>query len=349
MDNLGLQTFADKNLKGKVCLSPFVSFEISVNGDTSLCHCNAWMPSPVGNLFESSLEEILSNQKSQAIRKSIIDGNYRYCNEQTCGVLNHNQLNEGDTIPGVIQQLLDDSTRYVMPHEIRIAGDLTCNLSCPSCRLEIIKSSPEEIERRRQLGKQLSKNLFSVPTSKQIRVHVSTSGEIFASPLLLEFVQNMPVNEFPGLELCIQTNGLLMADRWERLGVMSDRVSMITVTTDAARADTYEKLRRGGKWDNVNRNLKWLQQKKQETKMAFHMRMVVQYDNYQEIEEFYNYSKQLGADVVEYGRITDWGTFGNQFHKHDVFDPNHPEYQPAQDILNRIKAKPDIFLSGGLS
>lgn len=348
MDELGLVTFADKNLKGKVCLSPFISFEISVNGDISLCHCNAWMPSPVGNLFESSLEEILSNQKSRAIRQSIIDGNYRYCNEKTCGVLNHNQLNQGNTVPPVVQQLLDDSTRYVMPHEIRIAGDLTCNLSCPSCRIKIIKSSPEEIDRRKQLGRQLSQNLFSFPTTKQIKIHVSTSGEIFASPLLLEFVQNMPVDDFPGLELCIQTNGLLMENRWERLGAMADRVTMITVTTDAARPDTYEKLRRGGNWHTLEQNLKWLQQKKQDTAMKFHMRMVVQHGNYQEIEEFYNYSKQLGADVVEYGRITDWGTFGNRFVEHDVFDPAHPEHNQAQQYLNLIRDKSDIFLSGGI-
>lgn len=348
--NAGLIKFSKKSLKGQVCLSPFVSIEVDVNGDVSLCPCNAWMPSKVGNLFDSSLQHMLSNQLSTEIRRSIIDGTYEYCNEITCGVLNQNQLNQGNNIPQRVQHLLTDSALFQMPYEIRLAGDVTCNLSCPSCRTRVIKPTAEELEQRRQLGATLSKNLFSVPTDQRIRVHTSTSGELFASPLLMEFVRSMPVDSFPGLELCIQTNGLLAQRNWHNLGKMADRVTMITVTTDAARPNTYKQLRRGGRWQDLQHALAWISNKKSQTGMELSMRMVVQQANYQEIAEFYDMSLSLNADVIEYSRILDWGTFTpSEFRKIDVFDPKHAEYTSAQAILDQVKVLPKTFLCGGLS
>ena len=348
--NAGLIKFSKKSLKGQVCLSPFVSIEVDVNGEVSLCSCNAWMPSKVGNLFDTSLQDMLSNQFSTEIRRSIIDGTYEYCNENTCGVLNQNQLNQGSNIPERVQQLLTDSALFQMPYEIRLAGDVTCNLSCPSCRTHVIKPTANELDQRRQLGAVLSKNLFSVPSTQRIRVHTSTSGELFASPLLLEFVRSMPVDDFPGLELCIQTNGLLAQRNWHQLGKMADRVTMITVTTDAARANTYEQLRRGGRWKDLQRSLDWISNKKSQTGMELSMRMVVQQANYQEIAEFYDMSMSLNADVIEYSRILNWGTFTpSEFNQTDVFAPTHSEYAQAQAILDQVKVLPKSFLCGGLS
>ena len=108
------------------------------------------MPSKVGNLLINSLDEILSNTGSTNIRQSIINGTYDFCNENTCGVLKHTQLNDKENVGDDIKPLLLDSSRYIMPKEIWISGDRTCNLSCPSCRTEIIKNSDiqnEHLER----------------------------------------------------------------------------------------------------------------------------------------------------------------------------------------------------------
>jgi len=344
-----LKRFLPKNLPDQICLSPFVSMSLSADGGVTLCGCSGWLPSEVGNLLNHSLDEILANVDSTAIRQSIIDGTYDFCNESTCGVIKHHQLGSKTIFDNQVQELFTDAARYIMPREIFIAGDVTCNLSCPSCRKHVIKNSDEDHARLENLGRILKSNLFCTPTDQVIRLHISTSGELFASPMLLAFVNDIPVDDFPRARLDIQTNGLLVPERWHRLGSMQDRVDSITVTVDAARPDTYERLRRGGTWTGIQTALTWIADKKLQNNMKFKTRMVVQHDNFEEMLEFYDMCKNLGVDVIEYTRITNWGTYTrDEFALVDVFDPAHTQHQQAQQCLDQIKNLFGVFLHGGL-
>jgi len=344
-----IRKFPKKALQGKICLSPFVSVSIGVDGSVRLCGCSGWMPSSVGNIFNQTIGEILSNVYSQDIRRSIADGTYEYCNEKTCGIINSNQLNTIDTTPPAVLSILQDPSLYNIPNEIVVAGDATCNLSCPSCRTKIIKNTDEEANRNQLLGKRLMENLFSQPSDNSIRLHVSTSGELFASPLLMSFVSGIQINNFPNLSLCIQSNGIMAPQNWHKLGKMQQRVSKITVTVDAARPDTYAKLRRGGTWDKITNALEWLSNKKKENGMEYVLRMVAQQDNYAEIVEFYEMAKKYNADGVEYTRLSDWFTYSKfEFQQHDIFDPAHAEYAQAQLMLDQVKHLPDVYIHGGL-
>lgn len=345
-----IKKFPIKNFGGQICLSPYTSIEIGLDGDIRLCECAAWMPTTVGNLLQNTLQQILSNELSKSIRNSIKKGTYEYCDEHTCGVIANKQLTTIDCVAPEYQECVRNPDIFLMPHIIRMAGDLTCNLSCPSCRQIVIKTSSDQIQTQENIGRIISENLFSQPSDMHITLHVSTSGEIFASPFLLKFVSSIPLQNYPRLDLQIQTNGLLAPKKWSRLGDMQHRVKKITVTTDAARQATYEKLRRGGKWEDIQKALDWISKKKSENNMQISMRMVVQRENYQEIEEFYQQAKSIGADIVEYARLTDWGTYGQDgFAQNDVFDIKHPEYSNAQYFLNKVKHYEDIFLCGGLS
>ena len=341
--------FPPKQFAGKICLSPFVSVEVTYTGQVRLCGCAAWMPATVGNLFDNSIGELLSSALAQDIRRSIGDGSYRYCDADTCGIIRSNGLNDIDNIPQSVQWQLEDSQRWVMPHEIFFAGDVTCNLSCPSCRTEVQLTTEDERERQEELGQRLKQNLFSSPTDQTIRLHLSTSGELFASPMLLRFVNGIRSEDFPNLKICIQTNGLLMPHRWHRLGAMTDHVEKITITVDAARGDTYEKLRRGGSWRDMQHTLAWTQAQCAKQGIKLHLRMIAQLDNYKEIVEFYDMAHDFGADCVEYARIHNWGTFSiEQFFALDVFDNLHPQYTEAQEQLNQVRNQPDVLLFGGL-
>lgn len=351
INNNLVKLFPKKNFQGKICLSPYVSIEVNLKGDVRLCGCLSWMPTTVGNLFENTIDEILSSPLSQSIRASIASGTYEYCNEKDCGVMYRpGGLNSADLLPPAVAEMVQDSSKYLMPNEISLAIDATCNLSCPSCRTSVIKNNTKTIEQLVELGNKLRANLFTIPTDQSIRLHTSTSGELFASPLLLSFVNSIPIDDFPNLNLCIQTNGLMAQRNWHKLGPIQSRVGKITVTSDAARAATYEKLRRGGTWPNIQKSLKWISDKKKENGMQLHMRMVVQHSNYQEMSEFYEQAIALGADEIEYARLFDWATYSaDEFQHHDVFNPAHPEYPQAQAALNQVKHLPKVFFYGGLS
>lgn len=324
-----------------------MSISIDINGNVSLCGCLGWLPTTIGNLLQTSLQDMLKSTLAQDIRQSVISGSYEYCNEKTCGVINNNQLNTIDTLPVNILPLLQDSTMFVLPYEISIAGDLTCNLSCPSCRTHVIKTSPDQIENQQSLGKILSQNIFTTPTSQKINLTLSTSGELFASARLLSFVSSIDLDNFPNVTLKVQTNGLLCERNWHKLGMAQSRVNHLTITFDAARAETYEVLRRGGTWKELIAAMEFLSNKKKQTGMIFNTRMVVQQQNYKEMLEFYNLSLEYAADRVEFVRLTDWHTYGRTFDTHDVLNQNHPEFAQAHHIVNQVAKLPMTWLAGG--
>lgn len=320
---------------------------VDINGNVILCGCLGWMPATIGNLFQSPLQDLLNSALAQDIRQSIINGSYEYCNEKTCGIINNNQLNQIDTVPDNVIPLLENSKKFILPYEIVIAGDLTCNLSCPSCRTHVIKQAPAQIQQQKQLGKILSQNIFTTPTDQKINLILSTSGELFASSMLLSFVSSIDFDKFPNVTLKVQTNGLLCEQNWHKLGAAQSRIENITITFDAASAETYEILRRGGTWKELVAAMKFLSNKKRDIGMIFNTRMVVQQQNYQEMLEFYNFSLEHGADRVEFVRLSDWKTYGSNFLLKDVLDHNHPEFAQAQEMIKKIANLPHTWLAGG--
>lgn len=338
--------FPAKQFQGKICLSPFVMMEVTIDGDVRLCGCAGWMPTTVGNLFQQSIKEILSSPLACKIRQTIIDGTYTYCDDKVCGVMLNNQLNDINNIPLKVRDLITDSTKFRLPHEISIAGDLTCNLTCPSCRTAVIKNTEQQIQKNQQLGEILANSLFSMPTDDPIHLIVSTSGEIFASALLLQFVNSIPVQKFPGLTLDIQTNGLLMPTRWDRLGAAQSHVKKLTMTLDAARSETYEIVRRGGAWPDAMAAMNFIKTLKAQG-IQISLRMVVQRQNYKEVIEFYNLARQYDVDQVEYLRLSDWRTWSNnEFRLNDVFDHQHPERKQALELMNLVKQLDRVFIVG---
>jgi len=342
-----LQTFPQKQFQGKYCLSPFVMIEVTVSGEVRMCGCGAWMPTTIGNLKETTLVDMLQSELASRIRQSIIDGSYTFCDEKSCGVISNNSLNTIDTLPPEILALLDDATKFIMPHHISFQGDSTCNLSCPSCRTHIIKIPPEQKQQQIELGKILADNLFSVPSNKKIKLETSGAGEVFASQMLMNFINSIDIEKFPNLELDIGTNGLMCEKNWHRISKQHDAINKITVSIDASEADTYEKLRRGGKWPALLDAMNFLKEQKQRYNFLLHTRLIVQQQNYKEMHSFYNLCQTWDVDTVEYSRVTNWGTWTfMEYNFHDVFTSDHPEYALAKIELVKVKQLPNVWFAG---
>jgi len=338
--------FASKSLTGKYCLSPFVMVEVEVNGNIRLCGCGAWQPITVGNLFQNSLKDILSSEKASAVRQSIIDGTYHFCNEKMCGVIANDELNTIDTVPPEVKKLLADSSKFQMPNYISIQGDEVCNLSCPSCRPKVIKPDIRELESKNKLAKIMHDNLFSIPTDQIITLHVSGSGEVFASPFLLKMVSSIDLVKFPNTKLCLQTNGLLAPRKWHHFQHLESVISHVVVSIDAATADTYEYLRRGGKWEQLNNAMTFLQQKKQQIGFELRTRMTVQDRNADEILQFYEFSKSFNTDRIEYTKIDNWWWTTEYYQHQNVFDPSHKKYNNVIQQLSEVRKLPGVWLHG---
>jgi MoaA/NifB/PqqE/SkfB family radical SAM enzyme len=111
-----------KYLKSRFCPNPFERFEISDKGEVFVC-CPSYLPKSIGNIYDSSVEEIWNSEAASEIRASILDGTFKYCSRTFCG-----------DIASMSLPPKQETSLPPMPPKIHLSYDPACNLSCPSCR-----------------------------------------------------------------------------------------------------------------------------------------------------------------------------------------------------------------------
>ena len=72
----------------------------------------------------------------------------------------------------------------------------------------------------------MNRQLFNGSSDEEIQITLSTSGEVFASPLLLGFLETFPIEQYPNARFRIQTNGLLLKKRWNRISHLRDKIDL---------------------------------------------------------------------------------------------------------------------------
>ena len=81
--------------------------------------------------------------------------------------------------------------------------------------------------------------------------------------------------------------------------------------------------------------------------MELRLRMVVQKDNFAQMEDFYHMAQNFSADLVEFSTILNWGTYSNdEFSDIDVFDSKHPMNNEALEMYNRVKGLNNVLFFG---
>jgi MoaA/NifB/PqqE/SkfB family radical SAM enzyme len=259
-------------------------------------------------------------------------------------------LNDRSNIPPNIAQQLDDPTRYQTPTTIGFNIDRVCNLSCPSCRTSVIKNTEEQIAKQQQIIDTVVANLIPKQSDCDLEFITSGAGEVFASNMVMSVLQQLSLDKLPRLRINLHTNGLLAPSKWHQIQHIESAVCSVTVSIDAATADTYQQVRRGGHWPDLIAAMKFLQNKKQKLGFKLRARMIVQQRNYAEAEEFYHLCQEFGVDRIEYSRLNNWNTWNRQeFLQHDVFNPAHPERSEALQVMSTVKTLPNTWFEGNFS
>jgi MoaA/NifB/PqqE/SkfB family radical SAM enzyme len=107
------------------------------------------------------------------------------------------------------------------------------------------------------------------------------------------------------------------------------------VSIDAARADTYERLRRPAKWSLLMKNLELMAGMRRAGSIRrLQVNFVVQEENYREIPEFVELGARMGVDSIWLQRLTNYGAYGEAaFAKADITSPAHPQHAALLEIL----------------
>src|SRR5262249_40692202 len=143
------------------------------------------------------------------------------------------------------------------------------------------------------------------------QAYVCGGGEAFSSRHIRSILSALNRDEYPGLYLHLISNGqLITPQRWNEYPDLPEMIWTISISIDAARPETYEKLRRPGKWAPLMRNLEHIAAMRRAGKIRnFWINFVVQKANYREMLDFVALGERLGVDKVWFQRVTNYGAY----------------------------------------
>jgi len=325
------------------CSKPFSWFEVSsgtglADGDTFVC-CPTWLSKPIGNVSRSSVEEVWNSPTAADIRRSILDGSFEYCSKTLCPFLvrPHGPVQAAaDVVDPLLRRAIDENLTVLPwgPLEVIASFDRSCNLSCPSCRTEVIMAH----DRREQI-ETIQTKLENGALKDATYLHITGSGDPFGSPFFRTWLQKMKRANMPKLErIHLHTNALLWTKRvWKTIaGEIRGLIRSAEISIDAATPATYAVNRRGGQFERLLDNLEFISSELRANGPLdwVGFSMVVQQNNFAEMPEFVRLGKRFKADTVYFSQLVNWGTFTDEeYRSRAVHLPAHVGHPQFLEVL----------------
>ena len=319
-------------------------------GDVFMC-CSSWLKTPpIGNIKHQSVDEIWNGEKAQEIRRSILDGSFKYCDRTRCPFLQSIscEVQRVETVKDEELKTIIENQLTILPYgprEIDCSFDRSCNLSCPSCRSRVLIDSAHEHEILNIQSKLENEIMKAVHV-----LSISSSGDPFGSPFYRKWLQTMNIKKIPHLkQIRLHTNALLWTPKmWSTIPKETQEVVKSTIISiDAGRPETYSINRRGGSFERLLENLDFISALRKCGPLE-HVKisMVVQTNNFQEMPDFLQIGKHYNFDSVYFSQLVNWGTFSEEeYSDRAVHLPGHPRNMEFIDMLkNEIFYDPIVHL-----
>jgi MoaA/NifB/PqqE/SkfB family radical SAM enzyme len=167
-------------------------------------------------------------------------------------------------------------------------------------------------------------------------LNIGRNGEPFDSRHYMRILSALHSDQHPNLQVALLTNGLGLTkqrlSQFEQRGVLFESVE---VAVDAATAETYEALRRRGRFPVLLENLSAISEFRRRGAIR-HLALsyVVQASNYREMASFVSLANQVGVDRILFRPLDDWKVMSaERFAKKAVHDRRHPEHEQFRALL----------------
>ena len=302
-----LAVYRDRRQNDCSCDVPFNTIWVGRGGTTRLCDCPDYLDISLGNIGVTDASGIWNSPLSKIIRLSVIDNTYTFCARNLCGKLS--RVNERSS-------LLESRTVSEPDHplNINVANDYACNLHCPSCRKCIHAKNDEKEEAG--ISSCIDSLFGSGWLEKADKLIVGGGGEAFLSENYKRVIYGGSKKR---RSIVIMTNGTLFTEsEWEKLQGRYESIDFM-VSIDAATKETYEKVRCGGNFDALMKNMEFLSRLRRENKVSsVKVIMIVQKANYTEIPAFIRWAGDMGFDGVNLSHIRNWGTYDEEYFYREV-------------------------------
>ncbi|MHB8837309.1 MAG: radical SAM protein, partial [Candidatus Methylomirabilia bacterium] len=342
-------------LRGKFCSRPFEWLEIQ--GRVASFCCPGWVRGGNVSLEGRSVREVWNGPEAQALRASILDGTFRFCLREECPFMNQRVertwesggppfRDQREVTDGRLLRIIDRRATILEdgPLTLNCGYDRTCTLSCPSCRREPIALGAQaaaEIEQfQDRILDEIGPGLHTL--------HLAGTGDPFASRIYRDLLRSLPQRGLGGLEVHLNTNAQLWTpELWATLAPASRQVRTAHISVDAAAAATYERNRRGGSWETLQRNLAFVSGLRRSGALRFvTLSFVVQANNFREMPAFVELVERLGFDLVYFHKLCNWGSYSREeYWLRAVHEPSNPRHRAFRDLLaHEIFRRPPVGL-----
>lgn len=320
------------------CLQPFEYAQIQKFGFVFPC-CEGWALENIGNILYSTPKKVWNSTRARIYRLSIINKTYSFCSFENCPYLNKK----------IKQDIrFEDLEVKKTPKRICIAFDDSCNLKCKSCRNCFLNNNHKKkyIYINNNIIKKLKKSKWLNNSEHLI---MASNGEVFFSKFYKKILFSDKITKRDSI--CIHTNGTLLTKKiLDKLCSKYKDISFF-ISLDACTQETYKKLRFGGNFNILKRNLEYISQAKKEGKIKYvSILFVLQSANYKELIDTAKLAIKLNFDRLDVTKIMNWGTFTEEeFKKVSMFDENDkPKKELIEVLKNPIFDSKDIEFWGNV-
>lgn len=326
------------DLHGRFCHVPFEQAEVHLEGRLFIC-CPTYVPTVVGTVGEKGLLEQFNSEKAQEIRRTILDGSFKYCHKLLCPLIQGGKLPKRDEVTNPrYRKIIDEGiVSGLDPVHVSLNYDDSCNLSCPSCRTRLVQvGSGPEYDKRKAIQDKIIGYVFDKPHNQSILVTITGSGDPFGAKLFRDLLFGLDGAQYPNVQIRLHTNGVALTPAvWGKMARIHKNFEGIMVSVDAGNEADYQITRRGGNWHTLLNNLEFLGRRKKEHAYKFlRLNFIVQRDNFRGIPEFIRLGKTIGATHCALSLLNDWGTWTREeFAARTVWSRDHDLFEEFLTVM----------------
>lgn len=312
----------------RVCPQPFEQIRLGVDRATTCCP--VWLDKAAHAVGATTPEAAWNHPTIVDLRARLLVGDYSLC--QNCP-----ELGVGYAIRLPADGLLPQMTTG--PKRVVLENDLTCNLYCWSCRADQFVERPERQHRIAEVLAGLEQWAADLE-----HMSILQSGEAFMSRPCMEWFAAFVPSKWPKLTIELFTNGTLLTRRWPEIAPVHDRITRMLISVDAVTPETYERVRRGGCWEDVKAGLTLASDLRREGRLpdGLQLNFVVQPDNFLEMSEFVNLCAAFEATHAHLAIMSPVWHDAATFAPHDLRRSDHPlrhEFvRAAEQLAARVHA-----------
>ena len=323
----------------QICMYPFSFVQINYDGEITCCcfipYENGKYAYTYGNVFEQDFDEIWNGEKAKKFRQDVLDGKYTFCALDSCK-RNH-------SLTWFTENPDDVNLEAEYPERIMMDIDNTCNVRCIMCRDNL------SVSKYKELDSEMQNKLLKILKNAKL-LNPCCGGEFFVSSKSQKLVKEA-IKIYPDLKYNIFTNGIFCDEKHFNDLNLYKRVNHLRISVHAMTKPTYERIVRGGDFDKVIKNIKWVAKQQElgnitDCKLNF----VVSSINYKEMPDFAKFALDLKVKASFWElRQFESSVLSKNIKPFAIFEENHPAHQKLVEVLqNPVFREKDIQLNDKL-